>query len=141
MGSSKLSEKPEESLRLQLVEKMISLGYPKELLSIEKQLDQLPHISSSFLPKRRIDILAYTERKGTFFPLLMIECKAVPFQKKHLQQLLGYNSFVQAPFIALANYDHFLWISDEKMYHYLPSFLELQNLKPKSLKNGESSRN
>lgn len=130
MGSFKLNDKPEEDLRKQLVEKMISLGYPKELISIEKQLDQLPNIGHSSLPKRRIDILAYREIKGDLLPLLMIECKAIAFQQQHLQQVVGYNSFINAPFIALANFDHFLWFSqkDEKFYYHIPSFFELQQL-------------
>lgn len=130
MGSFKLNEKPEEDLRIQLVEKMITLGFPKELISIEKQLDQLPNIESLSFPKRRIDILAYREKNGELLPLLMIECKAIAFQQKHLQQVIGYNSFVQAPFIALANFENFLWFSlgDTKFHHHIPSFFELQKL-------------
>lgn len=130
MGSFKLNEKPEEDLRIQLVEKMVSLGFPKAFISIEKQLDQLPNVADLQPPKRRIDILAYRETQGVLTPFFMIECKAVPLQQKHLQQVLGYNSFVQAPFVALANFDQFLWLSlhTKKFYYHIPSFFDLLQL-------------
>jgi hypothetical protein len=97
----------EEIIRQQLVRHMVEkLGYPRSLITIEKELSQLPHLRLTppqNIPKRRADIIAFAKTKSTLSPLIMIECKATPLTPKFAQQVIGYNTFVGAPFLALAN--------------------------------------
>lgn len=105
---------PEEQLRISLVEYMVQkLGYPRELISLEKEIALLPHLShlpKKTIPKRRIDILVFAKGEEGMRPLLMIECKAVALNESHVQQLISYNTFVQAPFIALVNEEEQLFV-------------------------------
>jgi len=99
---------PEEIIRQALIQKMLNeLGYPLSLLAVEKELSKLPHLSLvSNLPKRRADIIVFAKNihsEFSLFPLLMIECKATLLMPKFVQQVVGYNRVVKAPFIAVAN--------------------------------------
>lgn len=81
------------------------LGFPRELIVVEKELKELPHLQRLTPPDRRLDILCYTR---DFQPLLLIECKqggaktCQNFLDRALEQVIGYNDCVQASFIALA---------------------------------------
>lgn len=75
------------------------LNYPKELITVEKELALLP--GSDMAPKRRLDVLVYVKKEGELKPLLIIECKAEHVTDAALQQALGYNHVVNAPFIAV----------------------------------------
>jgi len=85
------------------------LGYPRQWIAVEKELASLPHlqlIPKKELPKRRVDILVFAPHihpDYSLYPLLMIECKVAFLEPKFAQQVLGYNTYVQAPFIAIAN--------------------------------------
>ena len=85
------------------------------------------------MPSRRIDILCFEPKELT--PLLLIECKSVPIRESMLPQVMGYNAFIQAPFIALVNQKSivFGWEDEEKgKWCYgkaLPKFKELKNAK------------
>ena len=101
---------PEEVVRQNLLTEMIDrLGYPAGLISVERALRQLPHLLgavSMAAPDRRADILCYG--KGIhpdhdLYPLLLIECKAVPLTERVIRQVVGYNHYVQAAFIAVVN--------------------------------------
>jgi hypothetical protein len=101
---------PEERVRQGLIRLMTEqLGYPSELLMIERALHQFPHLAhepTSSFPRRRADLVCYG--KGIhpdfpLYPLLLIECKAVPLTSKAIQQLTGYNHYLKAPFVALCN--------------------------------------
>lgn len=100
---------PEELVRQNLIAQMVhSLHYPIPLLSIEYPLEQLPHLASSALaiPDRRPDLICFAKNihpDHALYPLLLVECKAVPLTSKVLQQVAGYNYFVQAYFIAIVN--------------------------------------
>jgi len=99
---------PEEKVRQSLIQDMIHrLGYPPGTLVLEKNLDQLPHLQSKpSLPKRRADLIVLAKDlhpKYPFYPLLLVECKAVPLKNKTLRQIVGYNQFIAAPFIAIVN--------------------------------------
>lgn len=99
---------PEERVRQSLLIHMLnSLSYPKELLSIEKALHEMPHLSTvSSLPERRVDILCYGKGihpEHQLYPLLMIECKECStMQEQAKEQVIGYNHFVKAYFLAIA---------------------------------------
>lgn len=117
---------PEENIRQGLIELMLrGLGFPSALISVEVELSQLPHVQPlcQNVPKRRADVIAFA--KGIhptydLFPLLMVECKSVPLTEKFARQVIGYNAFVQAPFLGLANAKHFLFgYYDEMSKTYL----------------------
>lgn len=112
---------PEEKVRQALIQRMIHhLGYPCGTLALEKSLDQLPHLQSQrSLPKRRADLIVFAKGihpQHPLYPLLLIECKAVPIANKTLRQLIGYNQFIGAPFIAAVNQTQtsFGWYQQEK---------------------------
>lgn len=96
---------PEEKIRQYLISHMTQkLGYPALWMAIEKELAQLPHIlpqSAMEIVKRRADILVFAPH--TLSPLLLIECKATALSQAFLQQVIGYNTLVKAPFVSLAN--------------------------------------
>jgi hypothetical protein len=136
-----IKETPEERIRQGWIQKMVAeLEFPLSLLSIEKELSSLPHLyhlNQQEIPHRRIDIVAFGKKRGgSLFPLLMIECKAYPLNDKFASQVIGYNAFVQAPFIAIANehqimtgsYDstkkHFVFQSGLSSYPHLLNALQ-----------------
>lgn len=99
---------PEEKVRQALIQKMTQhLGYPLGSMALEKSLCQLPHLEGkASLPKRRADLLVFSKNlhpRHALYPLLLVECKAVPITPKALRQIVGYNHFVSAYFIALVN--------------------------------------
>jgi hypothetical protein len=100
---------PEEEVRQRLIKLMVEqLGYPISLLVVEKSLKQMPHLSRGErkLPERRADLLCYApgiHKEHALYPLLLIECKAVKLTSKVISQVLGYNIYLQACFVAIAN--------------------------------------
>lgn len=104
---------PEEKIRIGLVKKMVdTLGYPPGNISVEKSLSRLPHLAGvPLLPKRSVDLLVFAKDlhpSHSLYPLLLIECKAVSLTDKVLRQVVGYNRFVQACFIGVADKTRFL---------------------------------
>ncbi len=90
---------PEELVRQKLVHLLIhELKYPKSLISTEKSLNTLSIKKSS---DRRVDVLCYRKLGESLAPYLLIECKARKPTDQALHQLIGYNAFIGAPFIAL----------------------------------------
>ena len=125
---------PEEVIRQKILHHLISnLHYPKEMMVIEKQLSELPHIQQQVgqAPKRRLDILCYTLLFEKLVPLLLLECKATPLHKKMLSQVMGYNSYIQAPFFALVNGEEIMlgWKEKEEYRYidYIPSYEKLRD--------------
>ena len=99
---------PEEYVRQAIIKDLTQqLDYPASHVVVEAQLSQLPHLQNkTALPKRRIDLIVFASHfhpEYEFFPLLLIECKAVPINSRTMRQVWGYNYFVQAPFIAAVN--------------------------------------
>lgn len=112
---------PEERVRQALIQRMhFELGYPMGTMALEKALNQLPHLQQTpSLPKRRADLIILSRGvhpQYSLYPLLLIECKAVPLSEKTLRQITGYNQFVGAPFIAAVNQAQTLfgWYESEK---------------------------
>jgi hypothetical protein len=106
---------PEEEVRQALLQKMVTLGYPKGLICVEKKVGL-----------RRFDVVCYISQMR---PLLLCECKADEITDSTLKQACGYNWMVQAPFICLANRDQtiLLWQQGDQMASipYLPPYAEL----------------
>lgn len=93
---------PEERVRQRLYRHLVEeLGYPPSLIALEVELKDLPHLFGVPVPKRRLDLLCL--EKVSMRPLLLVECKAVKLTQKALDQLLGYNYFVEARYLALVN--------------------------------------
>lgn len=112
---------PEEHVRQKILKKMIHvLQFPRELIVVEKKLKELPHIHASSLPNRRIDILCYGKNihpEHLLYPILLIECKKDDIDRDAEEQLEGYNTYVNAFFIALVNRDEerFGYLDKKKM--------------------------
>jgi type I site-specific restriction endonuclease len=115
---------PEERIRQTLLSVMIEkLGFPYSLLAVEKSLDQLPHLKQvEKLPQRRADILCFTKNMK---PLLLIECKKERIDNTAIEQVRGYNAFVQAPFIALADEKGVFFLCGKELKAGLPHYDEL----------------
>ena len=98
--------RPEDLIRQVLVDQMVNrFGYPKELLGIEKELSSFPHLKGIKVPKRRFDLVCFStqiSQKYPLYPLLLVECKAIPLSINALDQVLGYNFYVDASFVAIA---------------------------------------
>ena len=125
---------PEATVRADLILHMInSLGYPKGLLAVEKEISLLPHCKGA-ARGRRADLICFApgiHRGFSLYPLLLIECKAVPLTEAAFRQLVGYNAAVQAPFFCLVNNSErrLFWgqggIDSSSFLPFLPSFQEL----------------
>jgi len=124
----------EEKVRQRLVKRMIGeLGYPPELLSVERSLADLCSAQSSVkIPSRRVDLMCFTKIPSTtgLHPLLAVECKeSKNFEEQALSQVLGYNAFLGAPFIAVAYPEGetfgYRTLKGFKYLPYLPPYSEL----------------
>ena len=104
---------PEEKVRQRILTQMISeLEFPSALVSVECALRRFPHLNPAErvkVPDRRVDIVCFAKGTtcGQLYPLLVIECKAVKLTAKVVNQVLGYNHFMRARFIAIANEKEF----------------------------------
>jgi hypothetical protein len=100
---------PEEIVRQLWIKKMTEeLEYPPEFIAVEKELKTLPHLASQMaaVPDRRVDIICFGKEIHPLYPLfpvLLMECKAEPLSQKALEQVIGYNAYVQASCVALVN--------------------------------------
>lgn len=126
---------PEEEVRQRILGLMLGeLGYPRALVSIERELKTLPHLrgrSNKQIPKRRADILVFSKQESSLLPLLLIECKAVSLTDKCVQQVLGYNRFVQAPWLCVANHRKILtghFDPDQGTFRFYPGLPSYQRL-------------
>jgi hypothetical protein len=122
---------PEEQVRQLWLKRMIHhLEYPRELLIVEKEIKELPHLFGKRVPDRRIDIVCYGKAE-VIFPLIMIECKARRLTDKAIDQVIGYNHHVNAVVIGVVNLEEvrlgFFDASRKKyeFYSVFPSFKEL----------------
>ncbi|HEY2811633.1 MAG TPA: type I restriction enzyme HsdR N-terminal domain-containing protein [Rhabdochlamydiaceae bacterium] len=127
---------PEEQVRQSVLVKMMrELHYPKEFIAVEKELKELPHLfATATPPQRRIDILCYGKNihpRFSLYPLVLIECKCAEIDSKAREQVIGYNAYVQACYIALAGREEEQFgFFDKKAQRYvfypgLPSYTDL----------------
>jgi len=130
---------PEEIVRQELLQKMIHLlDFPRDLLAVEKDIRQLPHLLTlPTLPDRRADIICFANDihpEYSLYPLLLIECKDDVLDQKALDQLLGYNHYIKAHFIALAGRSEFRFGYHDKeaacyqFIPYLPPYKQLLSM-------------
>lgn len=121
---------PEEEVRQKWIAFMMgSLGYPKGLIAVEKDLDALCVKRTLSDPNRRIDLLCYTPHKEGLTPLLIVECKADGSGDDPKSQVLGYNFHIQAPFLCVIQGDtaETFWNEGGKIASvpFLPSYAQL----------------
>lgn len=112
---------PEERVRQALLQHMIhSLGFPKGLLTVEKEVS---------LTTRRADIVSHMLFSGEIRPLLVIECKKENSLLAAREQAMGYNFWLQAPFFCVASSAeiHTMWFEETllKSVPFLPTFHDL----------------
>ncbi len=128
---------PEEVVRQNLIVLMVEkLNFPKSLISVEKELTLLPHLQGRKLPLRRADILVFGKNMHPsypLYPLLMIECKRDKLTYQALQQVIGYNYYVQAYFTAIAAKNEIKVVfrdsvSKWQTWDFLPSYNQLLKL-------------
>jgi hypothetical protein len=100
---------PEEIVRQELIDHMINeLLYPKELMAIEKVLSTIPTVDNTKSPPadRRVDMVCFAKgihQALPLYPLLLVECKeSVLLKEQAKDQVIGYNYFIKAYFIAVA---------------------------------------
>lgn len=124
-----VSSLPEERVRVQLLNQLIfSLGYPRSCIAVEKELAQMPHLRlvDQKFPQRRADLICFAKGihpEHDLYPLLLIECKAVKLTPKMVNQVVGYNHFIKAYFIALVNQEEARtgWFDPiEGAYRFIP---------------------
>lgn len=114
---------PEEIVRQTWIQRMLGqLKFPRELIAVEKELKALPHLieEKSVLPTRRIDLLVYMK---TMKPLLLIECKEAGLTQDALDQVISYNHYVKAPFVAIVNQNEIRFYPNN--LSRLPTYIEL----------------
>jgi hypothetical protein len=128
---------PEEMIRQRLVLHLTeNLGFPLAHIALEKELRHMPHLDlkDQQLPDRRADIICFAKDihpKHALYPLLLIECKAVKLTSKVINQIVGYNHYMQAYFIAIVNEQEIKtgWydpkLRDYTFIDWLPSHAEL----------------
>lgn len=122
---------PEEIVRQRILTAMVgTLGYPQSCLAVEKSLRQLPYVKNA--PARRADILCYSKESASLYPLLLMECKAVKLNEKMKAQVCGYNAFVKAYFVAIANAEEVIvgWMDRQtREYQFIPGMPRYADLK------------
>lgn len=91
-----LKNRPEERVRLRIMESLIQRGWSRHRISTEEAIGALGDKSM------RTDIICYTQQ---FEPRLLVECKAeyVPISSKTAEQVARYNQKVGAPYLLMTN--------------------------------------
>jgi Type I restriction enzyme R protein N terminus (HSDR_N) len=122
---------PEELVRQSLIQKMVqNLGFPAHSLAVEVDLRSLPHIDSK-VPERRADIICFAQGihpDYLLYPLLLVECKRGKASQEALHQLVGYNYYVKAAFVAVAGHDEIFVArqgKDAEAISFLPTYQDL----------------
>jgi len=92
-----LKNRPEERVRLRIIEYLIRGGWSKHRISTEEAIN-LPQKEAAL----RTDLICYTQ---AFDPFLLIECKAenIKLSEKTATQIARYNQRVEAPFLFMTN--------------------------------------
>lgn len=99
-----LKIRPEERIRLCVIEHLLAAGWSKHRISTEEG------IAPTKQGKLRTDLICYSR---AFDPLLLVECKAprVRISNQTAEQIARYNSNVEAPTLLMTNGRSDLWYS------------------------------
>lgn len=110
-----LKTRPEERVRLQIVEYLIRNGWSKHRISTEEKIR-----SAQMDDGKRSDLICYTQE---FNPHLLVECKAenIKLSTETALQIAQYNRQIEAPFLLLTNglLDFWYSIDDKTLYNLL----------------------
>jgi hypothetical protein len=126
---------PEEKVRQKWIQIMIhELGFPSSMISLEKSLQEASLQGKGIAPpNRRLDLICYTKNEeGTLAPLLIVEFKATPLHSQAIEQIIRYNTYIGAKYVAVAN-DLAIMLGmydpEKNEYHFtsdLPPYQELK---------------
>lgn len=91
-----LKNRPEERVRLRIMESLVQAGWSKHRISTEEAIGELGDTSM------RTDIICYNQQ---FEPRLLVECKAehISISSKTGEQVARYNQKVGAPYLLMTN--------------------------------------
>lgn len=91
-----LKNRPEERVRLRVIEFLLAAGWSKHRISTEEAIGKVADTSM------RTDIICYNQQ---FEPQILIECKAesVSLSRKTAEQVARYNQNVGAPYLLMSN--------------------------------------
>lgn len=130
-----VAAQPEERVRQRILTHLVEkLRFPLASIAVERALNQMPHLEGVNLPDRRADIVCFARGihpEHEIYPLLLLECKAVPLTDSDMSQLMGYNHYLKAPYVALANEKDLKlgWFDPEKgktvFISYIPDYDQL----------------
>ncbi len=76
------------------------------MLVVEKKLALFPHIHKEKIPDRRVDVVVMApgiHEGHALYPLLLIECKHTHLTQDVVEQVVGYNYYMGAYFVAVAS--------------------------------------
>lgn len=120
---------PEELVRQKTLQKLIAIGYPPYLLGVEKPLSKLCKVLHGKIPNRKVDIVCFSKKDGA--PFVLIECKAAKITQKAVDQVMGYNRIVQAPYIVVIGIDQVMmgyWDHERSKYEFIDRILPYNEL-------------
>lgn len=97
-----LKNRPEERVRLRIIEALVRAGWSKHRISTEEAIED--YAESSL----RTDIICYNQ---AFDPQILAECKAenISLTTKTAEQIARYNRNVQAPYLLITNGSTDFW--------------------------------
>ncbi|MBI5274647.1 MAG: type I restriction enzyme HsdR N-terminal domain-containing protein [Chlamydiales bacterium] len=133
-----VSATPEELVRQYWIQVMVQeLHFPINSLVVEKTLKEIPLLAlpKRKIPNRRFDLICFHQKETEIKPLMMVEFKATSLSEDVFSQVIGYNFYIQAAFIAIANQTAIKvgWYCKEKNAYqamdYLPTYQELKQWK------------
>lgn len=101
----RLKNRPEERVRLRIVEYLLHGGWSKHRISCEESV-------ATHQPKNQLrsDLICYTQK---FDPYLLVECKAeqVKITGQTADQIARYNKNIEAPYLLMTNGVRDFWYS------------------------------
>lgn len=102
-----LKNRPEERVRLRVIEYLVQAGWSKHRISTEESIGEIAD------KEMRTDIICYDQQ---FDPKLLVECKAehVPISEKTAEQVARYNQQVGAPYLLMTNGRSDYWYAVEE---------------------------
>ena len=116
-----LKNRPEERVRLRIIEYLVRSGWSKHRITTEEAVGQLANTSM------RTDIICYSQQ---FEPIILIECKAehIPISNQTAEQVARYNQNVKAPYLMMTNGQTDFWYEVGKnKVQQLPAMPEIIN--------------
>ena len=116
-----LKNRPEERVRLRIIEYLTAAGWSKHRISTEEALKNYTQDTL------RTDIICYTQ---DFDPKILVECKAehIKLTEKTAEQVARYNRDVQAPYLLMTNGVQDFWYeisSEDRKVDLLDSVPEI----------------